>query len=440
MDSADRIVAKAAAGELCVAVVGLGYVGLPLALAFVEAGARVVGVDIDPEKAKRILAGESYLTTANAGRVAAALATGRLDATTDHAAVARADAVLLAVPTPLGPGRTPDMSFVESTVAAVAPHLAPGALLSLESTVYPGATREAALPLLAAAGRRPGVDVLVTYAPEREDPGNARYAIADIPKVVAGLDDASLRAAEAVYGLVAPAIVPVSSLETAEAVKITENVFRAVNIALANELKAVYARMGVDMYEVVDAAATKPFGYMPFYPGPGLGGHCIPIDPFYLAWRARALDVPTRFVELAGEINSAQPEAVVRTLADALSRSAGKALHGARILVLGVAYKPDVNDTRESPGLEIMRLLADAGAAVAFHDPHVRQIGRIRRHPELEGAASVPLDNLEAFDAAIVVTDHTAVDYDRIGARAPLIIDARGVYRNRNVAATVVRA
>ncbi len=420
MDSADRIVAKAAAGELCVAVVGLGYVGLPLALAFVEAGARVVGVDIDPEKAKRILAGESYLTTANAGRVAAALATGRLDATTDHAAVARADAVLLAVPTPLGPGRTPDMSFVESTVAAVAPHLAPGALLSLESTVYPGATREAALPLLAAAGRRPGVDVLVTYAPEREDPGNARYAIADIPKVVAGLDDASLRAAEAV--------------------KITENVFRAVNIALANELKAVYARMGVDMYEVVDAAATKPFGYMPFYPGPGLGGHCIPIDPFYLAWRARALDVPTRFVELAGEINSAQPEAVVRTLADALSRSAGKALHGARILVLGVAYKPDVNDTRESPGLEIMRLLADAGAAVAFHDPHVRQIGRIRRHPELEGAASVPLDNLEAFDAAIVVTDHTAVDYDRIGARAPLIIDARGVYRNRNVAATVVRA
>ncbi len=427
--AATVIAQKAADRTLQVAVVGLGYVGLPLALAFAARGVNVLGLDIDPDKPKRLLAGESYLTTAPATAVQAALASGCFDASTDMARARAADAVLIAVPTPLAAGRQPDMGFVERTVESLAPHLKPGALLSLESTVYPGATRDCVLPILEAAGRTPGQDILVSYAPEREDPGNAAYAISDIPKVLAGLDAPSLDAAKAVYGLVSPKLTPVSSLETAEATKITENVFRAVNIALVNELKGVYAAMGVDVFEVVDAAATKPFGYMPFYPGPGLGGHCIPIDPFYLAWRAEALGLPTRFVELAGEINAAQPAGVVTALAEALSQKSRMALNGARVLVLGVAYKKNVNDIRESPGLEILDMLRARGADASYHDPFVPEIGKTRRHPGLAGMCSTPLDHLSNFDAALVIADHQDVDYPGIAKSIPVIIDSRGVYR-----------
>lgn len=439
--AAAEIVRKAADKSLKVAVVGLGYVGLPLALAFAARGVNVLGLDIDPSKPQRLLAGESYLTTAPTERVQAAVASGCLDAASDMARAREADAVLIAVPTPLGAGREPDMGFVERTAASLAPHLAPGALLSLESTVYPGATRACVLPILEAAGKTPGQDVLVAYAPEREDPGNADFAISDIPKVLAGLDAASLKAAEAVYGLVSPRLTLVSSLETAEATKITENVFRAVNIALVNELKGVYAAMGVDVFEVVDAAATKPFGYMPFYPGPGLGGHCIPIDPFYLAWRAEALGLPTRFVELAGEINAAQPAAVVAALADALSRKSKLAINGARVLVLGVAYKKNVNDIRESPGLEILDMLRARGADAQYHDPYVPEIGPTRRHPSLAGMRSVPLDALDAFDAALVIADHGGVDYRRIAEMIPVTVDTRGVYRQwPDIADRITRA
>jgi len=441
MQSVKRIVQKAENGSLTAAVIGLGYVGLPLALALADAGVKVIGVDVDPSKIRILSQGESYLTTAPSKRVAAAIASNRLVATTDHAAVASADATLIAVPTPLGAGRNPDMQFVETTVRAIAPHLKKGSLLSLESTVYPGATRETVLPILKAAGHEPGRDILVSYAPEREDPGNSNFALADIPKVLAGFNAASQEAANAVYRLISPSIREVSSLETAEAVKITENVFRAVNIALVNELKHIYGKMGVDIFEVVDAAATKPFGYMPFYPGPGLGGHCIPIDPFYLAWRARQLDTEARFVELAGEINSRQPEIVVETLERALKLHAGIELEGASVLMIGIAYKKNVNDLRESPGLEVMSLLRRAGAKAEYHDPWTPSVGLTRQYPELAGLASVPMEGLGKFEAAVIITDHDDIDYELLAAEIPLIVDSRGVYRNLDGrAAKIIRA
>lgn len=415
--------------------------GLPLALALADAGVKVIGVDIDPSKIRILNQGESYLTTAPSKQVAAAIASNRLMATTDHTAVASADAILIAVPTPLGAGRNPDMQFVETTVREIAPHLKKGSLLSLESTVYPGATRDTVLPILEAAGYEPGKDILVSYAPEREDPGNNNFALADIPKVLAGFDAASQEAASAVYRLISPSIREVSSLETAEAVKITENVFRAVNIALVNELKHIYGKMGVDIFEVVDAAATKPFGYMPFYPGPGLGGHCIPIDPFYLAWRARQLDTEARFVELAGEINSRQPEIVVETLERALKLHAGIELEGASVLMIGIAYKKNVNDLRESPGLEVMSLLRRAGAKAEYHDPWTPSVGLTRQYPELAGLASVPMEGLGKFEAAVIITDHDDIDYELLAAEIPLIVDSRGVYRNLDGrAAKIIRA
>jgi UDP-N-acetyl-D-glucosamine dehydrogenase len=297
------------------------------------------------------------------------------------------------------------------------------------------------LPILEAAGHEPGRDILVSYAPEREDPGNSNFALADIPKVLAGFDAASQEAANAVYRLISPSIREVSSLETAEAVKITENVFRAVNIALVNELKHIYGKMGVDIFEVVDAAATKPFGYMPFYPGPGLGGHCIPIDPFYLAWRARQLDTEARFVELAGEINSRQPEIVVETLERALKLHAGIELEGASVLMIGIAYKKNVNDLRESPGLEVMSLLRRAGAKAEYHDPWTPSVGLTRQYPELAGLASVPMEGLGKFEAAVIITDHDDIDYELLAAEIPLIVDSRGVYRNLDGrAAKIIRA
>jgi UDP-N-acetyl-D-glucosamine dehydrogenase len=429
-DLLHRIEARAAV----IGIVGLGYVGLPLMLAATARGFRVVGFDIDRPKVEGLNLGRSPLAHVPGERIAGAVHQGLFTATATIAELAAADAVLVCVPTPLDRHREPDLSFVERTVRDLAPVLKPGALLALESTTYPGTTRDLVRPILEAAGRG---DVLVAYSPEREDPGNASFGTASIPKVV-GADDAAAReVAVALYGAIVETVVPVSSTAVAEAVKITENVFRSVNIALVNELKLIYAAMGIDVWEVIEAAKTKPFGFMAFYPGPGLGGHCIPIDPFYLTWKARAYGVPTRFIELAGEINTGMPRHVVQRLAEELDRRRGLGLRGRRVLVLGVAYKKNVDDTRESPGLEIIELLGERGAEVAYHDPHVATIPPTRRHRALQGLAAVPLtrEQLGGFDAALVVTDHTGVDYALVAEACPLVVDTRNVVpRGPNVA------
>jgi UDP-N-acetyl-D-glucosamine dehydrogenase len=420
--------------EAVIGIVGLGYVGLPLMLAATAQGFRVIGFDIDRPKVEGLSRGRSPLAHVPGALIAEAAGRGLFTATAGIAELGIADAVLVCVPTPLDRHREPDLSFVERTVRDLAPVLKPGALLVLESTTYPGTTRDLVRPILEAAGRP---DVLVAYSPEREDPGNASFGTASIPKVV-GADDGDARAAAVtLYGAIVSHVVPVSSTAVAEAVKITENVFRSVNIALVNELKLIYAAMGIDVWEVIEAAKTKPFGFMPFYPGPGLGGHCIPIDPFYLTWKARAYGVPTRFIELAGEINTAMPRHVVQRLAEELDRRRGLGLRGRRVLVLGVAYKRNVDDTRESPGLEIIELLQERGAEVGYHDPHVALIPSTRRHAGLEGLASQPLnrDRLAGLDAALVVTDHTGVDYALVADACPLVIDTRNVVpRGPNVA------
>jgi UDP-N-acetyl-D-glucosamine dehydrogenase len=432
-DLAARL-ARLAAREAVIGIVGLGYVGLPLMRAAVGAGFRVLGLDIDRAKVELLNGGGSPLSHIGPEVVRRARLAGLFEATAEIARLALADAVLVCVPTPLDRHREPDLGYVESTVRGLAPVLRPGALLVLESTSYPGTTRDVVLPLLRAAGRRPGEDVLVAYSPEREDPGNPRFATASIPKVV-GADDAAGRAlATALYGAFVDKVVPVSSTAAAEAVKITENVFRAVNIALVNELKLIYAAMGIDIWEVIEAARTKPFGYMAFHPGPGLGGHCIPIDPFYLAWKARAYGVPTRFIELAGEINTAMPRHVVGRLAEELDRRFGLGLNGRRVLVMGLAYKRDVNDTRESPALAIIELLRARGAEVAYHDPLVPVVPPTREHGTLQGLASVPLTRarLEGLDAALVVTDHSGVDYALLAEACRLVVDTRNVVPRRD--------
>ena len=410
-----------------IGIVGLGYVGLPLMRAATRAGFRVLGFDIDRPKVEGLNEGRSPLTHIPDATIRQVRAAGLFEATAELARLGEADAVLVCVPTPLDRHREPDLSYVVNTVEGLAPVLRPGALLVLESTTYPGTTRDVVLPLLRAAGRQPGRDVLVAYSPEREDPGNAAFETASIPKVVGADDDAARAVATALYAAFVEKVVPVSSAAVAEAVKITENVFRSVNIALVNELKQIYAAMGIDVWEVIEAAKTKPFGYMPFYPGPGLGGHCIPIDPFYLTWKAREYGFATRFIELAGEVNTAMPAYVVHRLALELDRRRGLGLRGRRILVLGVAYKRDINDTRESPALEIMELLQHRGAEVAYHDPLVPEILPTRQHPGLQGLRSVPLDaaTLAGFDAALVVTDHRAVDYALLAEACPLVVDTR---------------
>jgi UDP-N-acetyl-D-glucosamine dehydrogenase len=425
----ERLAARFADRQATVAVVGLGYVGLPLSLCACEAGFRVVAFDVNEERVTHLNQGRSPLHHIDDARIAAARGEDRFAATTDQTRLAAADAVLICVPTPLGPHREPDLSFVEQTSRMLAKGLRPGQLVVLESTTYPGTTRDVVKPILEVSGLRSGTDFFLAYSPEREDPGNAEFATARIPKIVAGDGADALRLASTLYDCFVCRTIPVSSLEAAEAIKLTENIFRSVNIALVNELKMVFAAIGVDIFEVVDAAKTKPFGYMPFYPGPGLGGHCIPIDPFYLTWKARELGITTRFIELAGEVNTSMPRYVVGRLRDELDRRFGKGLSSARVLVLGVAYKKNVDDIRESPALSIMDALDEAGARVEYHDPYFPFLPATRRHPSLAGKASVPLEghNLARYDAAVIVTDHDNVDYATLLRYSRLIVDTRNV-------------
>ncbi|WP_341992934.1 nucleotide sugar dehydrogenase [Azorhizobium sp. AG788] len=432
---ADILMDRIEAQTIHVGVIGLGYVGLPLMIAFADRGIRVTGFDIDPVKIDHIRAGRSYFRHIGddaAGRLRAA---EQCDATTDFSRLADADIILVCVPTPLTHHREPDMGFVVGTTQTIAAHLRAGQMVVLESTVYPGATAEVMRPILEQGGLRCGRDFFLAYSPEREDPGNPDYDTRRIPKVVGADDPDALRVAIALYRRIVSEVVPVSSLATAEAVKLTENIFRAVNIALVNELKLVYAAMGIDIWEVVAAAKTKPFGYMPFYPGPGLGGHCIPIDPFYLTWKAHAYGISTRFIELAGEINTAMPGYVVDLLARTLDDRSGRGLNGARILVVGIAYKKNIDDTRESPALRIIRLLEARKATVLFHDPLVPVIPSTREYPELAGRQSLALtaDDLAACDAALIVTDHDAIDYQQLVDACPLVVDTRNACAVRGI-------
>jgi UDP-N-acetyl-D-glucosamine dehydrogenase len=413
-----------------VGVIGLGYVGLPLAATAAQAGFTTVGFDIDPEKVALLNAGASYVDAVPAGRLAAIIDGNRFRASADFSQLAVCDVIVICVPTPLTRQREPDLSFVIDTARTIARHLRPAQLIVLESTTFPGTTCDIVKPILAAVGLASGVDFFLGFSPEREDPGNARFATATIPKIVAGDGEAAQRLIESFYERVVQAIVPVSSPAVAEAVKITENIFRAVNIALVNELKVIYEAMGIDIWEVIDAAATKPFGYMPFYPGPGLGGHCIPIDPFYLAWKSKEYELPARFIELAGEINRAMPRHVIARLEAALDARLALPLGKARVLIIGIAYKKNVADVRESPSFKLMKLIEERGTAVAFHDPHVAKIPPTREHPELAGRCSVPLDvqALRSCDCVLLATDHDAVDYVLVAQHAPLIVDTRNVF------------
>ena len=427
----DRFRARAAT----IGVVGLGYVGLPLLRAAAARGFTAIGFDIARDKVDVLNGGGSYIRHIAADSIAELRRQGRLSATSDFARLAEADAIVICVPTPLTRQREPDLTFVVRTTEAVAAHLRPGQLIVLESTTYPGTTREIMRPILERAGLRSGRDFFLAYSPEREDPGNESFGTADIPKVVGGDGEAARRLACAFYDQVVARTVPVSSPEAAESVKLTENIFRSINIALVNELKVVYEAMGIDVWEIIEAAKTKPFGYMPFYPGPGLGGHCIPIDPFYLTWKAREYDLATRFIELAGEVNTAMPGHVVGRLVAALSEHAARAIKGARVLILGIAYKKNVDDMRESPALKIMELLERRGAAVSYHDPYITEIPPTREHAVFAARRSVPLSRaaLSDFDAALICTDHDAVDYELLVEAAPLVIDTRNACARRGL-------
>jgi UDP-N-acetyl-D-glucosamine dehydrogenase len=402
-------------------VVGLGYVGLPLAVTFAEAGVPVVGLDAVQSKVDRVNAGESYIEDVPSARLAPLVGAGTMRATTSWDELRAVDAVLICLPTPLTDHREPDLSAVLGAAESLARRLRPGHLVVLESTTYPGTTREELAPVLERSGLRAGRDFNLAFSPERVDPGREDWTTATTPKVIGGLTPACTRRAMDVYGLACETLVPVGSPEVAELTKLLENIFRSVNIALVNELAMLCDRMGIDVWDVIEAAATKPFGFMPFRPGPGLGGHCIPIDPFYLTWKAREFDLHTEFIELAGKVNSQMPEFCVGKVARALN-SHRKALNGSRVLVVGVAYKADVNDTRESPALKVIELLRNDGALVEYHDPHVASLPQ-------RGLESVPLDaeTIDAYDAVVVVTAHRGVDWEMIGREAALVVDLRNV-------------
>jgi len=413
-----------------VGIMGLGYVGLPLARAFIDGGFRVLGFDVDAQKVERLLAGQSYIKHLDAAWISTCIQQKKFTPTADMRRLAEADAILICVPTPLSESRDPDLTYVESTAVQIAQTLRVGQLIVLESTTYPGTTREVLLPLLEHSGLTVGRDVFLAYSPEREDPGNPDYSASRIPKVVGGLDEASLRLACDLYQQAVVQIVPVSSCEVAEACKILENTYRSVNIAMVNELKVLFQRMGIDVWEVIDAAKTKPFGFQAFYPGPGLGGHCIPIDPFYLSWVARKHELPTRFIELAGEINTSMPLYVVTKVGEALN-DARKPVRGSKVSILGVAYKKDVDDPRESPSFKLMELLHERGAELSYNDPHVPTLPAMRSFdvPHLQ---SQPLtaDYLAAQDCVVIATDHSAYDYNFIVQHAPLVLDTRNATKH----------
>jgi UDP-N-acetyl-D-glucosamine dehydrogenase len=409
-----------------VGIVGLGYVGLPLLLRFCEVGYKVLGFDIDKAKVAALNQGRSYIEHVPAARIAAARKAG-FEATADFARAGEADALILCVPTPLNKHREPDISFIVDTVESLAPHLRKGQLVSLESTTYPGTTEEELLPRIEARGLKVGVDAFLVFSPEREDPGNASFTTRTIPKVCGGVTPACQEVGVALYGSVIDKVVPVSSTRAAEMTKLLENIHRAVNIGLVNEMKIVADRMGIDIHEVIRAAATKPFGFVAYHPGPGLGGHCIPIDPFYLTWKAREFGVHTRFIELAGEVNASMPDYVIAKLTAALNASR-KSINGSRVLVLGIAYKKNVDDMRESPSVMLMEKLRELGAEVSYSDPHIPVFPKMREHRF--DLASVPLTpaTIAASDCVLLATDHDKFDYSLIKAHAKLVIDSRGKY------------
>jgi len=438
----DELLAKIKSQDALVGVIGLGYVGLPLALTFADAGFRVLGFDVDDLKAERLRQGESYIGHIPAQRVRTVLASGRFDATCNMVRLGEPDVILICVPTPLTESRDPDLGYIERTTQQIAAALRPGQLIVLESTTYPGTTENVVLPILSPCGLRYGDQFFLAYSPEREDPGNPAWSTSKVPKVVGGVQEKSRNLAVALYKQVVSEVIPVSSCDVAEACKILENVYRAVNIAMVNELKTIFDRMGIDIWEVIDAAKTKPFGFQAFYPGPGLGGHCIPIDPFYLSWIARKHETTARFIELAGEINSSMPDYVVQKITEALNEER-KPVHGSKIAILGVAYKKDVDDPRESPAFRLIEELRQVRRAdLTYNDPHIPELPEMRSYyvPMLQ---SQPLsaEYLEAQDCVVIVTDHSDYDWAFIGEHAKLIVDTRNAMRNvKNAKARIVKA
>jgi UDP-N-acetyl-D-glucosamine dehydrogenase len=418
-----------------IGVIGMGYVGLPLALTFASEGFSVTGFDIDPMKIEQLMEGRSYIKHISDDVIQDHVSHGKLKLSCDFAPLAEMTAIIICVPTPLTRDREPDLRFVERTARIISSFLQAGQLVVLESTTYPGCCKERVKPILEEGGLISAKDFYLAYSPEREDPGNPNYVTANIPKVVGGDGPEALEIAAALYGQIVVETVPVSSMDVAEAVKLTENIFRSVNIALMNELKVIYQKCGIDIWEVIEAAKTKPFGYMPFYPGPGLGGHCIPIDPFYLTWRANQVGETTRFIELAGEINTAMPARIIETLSTSLLERFNKTLDGARILLLGIAYKKNVDDTRESPAFILIDLLENRGATVEFFDPYVPVIPATRNHSHLEGRKTISwvLENFLEYDAALICTDHDGLDYADLVNNSRLVVDTRNAIDNKTI-------
>jgi UDP-N-acetyl-D-glucosamine dehydrogenase len=417
--------------EAVIGIIGLGYVGLPLLLEFAKSGFPVIGFDIDPNKTEALARGKSYIRHISSDSIAAAFKNQSTTATSDFARIRECDAILICVPTPLDQHQEPDLSFIEKTAQTMAPFIRAGQLVSLESTTYPGTTEEVLAPILEqGSGLAAGQDFYLAYSPEREDPNNANYSTSTIPKVVGGLNADSLDIARALYNTVICTTVPVSSCRAAEATKLMENIFRCVNIALVNELKIVFTKMDIDIWEVVEAAKTKPFGFMPFYPGPGLGGHCIPIDPFYLTWKAREFGIATRFIELAGEINTSMPEYVVQRTMLALNEHE-KSLKGSKILLVGLAYKKNVDDDRESPTYVLWKMLEEKGARVDFYDPFIPVVRPSREHSQYAGIPSQTWESIQAngYDAAIISTAHDEVQHDLLHRFIPVVVDTRGAVR-----------
>jgi UDP-N-acetyl-D-glucosamine dehydrogenase len=406
-----------------ISIIGMGYVGLPLALRFVEAGCKVFGIDVDESKIEQLLGGKSYIKHIEASRIAESVSKAKFIPTSDFQTVAESEAVIICVPTPLNKNREPDISYVLKTGEAMAPYLQNGTVVCLESTTYPGTTDDELRAVLErGSGKKAGVDFHLAFSPEREDPGNADSVVERIPKVIGGFTPTCLAKAMAIYSIAIQKLVPVSSCRVAEATKLMENIFRSVNIALVNELKIVYGRMGIDIWEVIEAAKTKPFGFMPFYPGPGLGGHCIPIDPFYLTWKAREFGLHTRFIELAGEINTSMPDYVISRVADALNDQ-GKAIRGSRILIIGLAYKANVDDMRESPSLILIEKLEARGAKVEYNDPYVPIVPHTREHDHLAGRKSQPIT--AEYDCIVIATAHQDYNGTEIAALGIPVVDSR---------------
>lgn len=423
----NKLIEKLKSKQAVIGILGMGYVGLPLMLRYNAIGYKVVGFDVDRTKIETIHNGQSYIEHISADAIAEAVKNG-MEATTDFSKIANVDAIIICVPTPLNKYREPDLSFVLNTLETALPYLREDQVVSLESTTYPGTTEEELLPRIESKGLKVGEDIFLVYSPEREDPGNKNFTTNTIPKVVGGHTPECLAVGQALYGHAIDRVVPVSSTKAAEMTKILENIHRAVNIGLVNEMKIVADRMGIDIFEVIDAAATKPFGFTPYYPGPGLGGHCIPIDPFYLTWKAREYGLHTRFIELAGELNAEMPNYVISKLMHGLNEH-GKPLKGSRVLILGIAYKKNVDDERESPCIEILDRLIQKGASVDYSDPHIPKFKKKRAYNYDMASVSLNKENLASYDAVILATDHDAFDYDMIKENARLIIDSRGKYR-----------